>query len=52
MKEVFEFLKKCNTYYLATAEADGQPPERSSFKHKKEMVLPSLFYVECYVYFV
>ena len=25
MKEVFEFLKKCNTYYLATEEADSQP---------------------------
>ena len=28
MKEVFEFLKKCNTYYLATVEADGQPRVR------------------------
>ncbi|MBR3910922.1 MAG: pyridoxamine 5'-phosphate oxidase family protein [Anaerotignum sp.] len=28
MKEVYEFLKKCNTYYLATVEADGQPRVR------------------------
>lgn len=28
MKEVFEFLKKCNTYYLATVEANGQPRVR------------------------
>ena len=28
MKEVVEFLKKCNTYYLATVEADGQPRVR------------------------
>lgn len=28
MQEVFEFLKKCNTYYLATVEADGQPRVR------------------------
>ena len=28
MKEIFEFLKKCNTYYLATVEADGQPRVR------------------------
>ena len=28
MKEVFEFLKKCNTYYLATVESDGQPRVR------------------------
>ena len=28
MKEVFDFLKKCNTYYLATVEADGQPRVR------------------------
>ena len=28
MKEVFEFLKKCGTYYLATVEADGQPRVR------------------------
>ena len=27
MQEVFEFLKKCNTYYLATAEGD-QPRVR------------------------
>ena len=28
MKEVFEFLKKCNTYYLATVESNGQPRVR------------------------
>lgn len=28
MQEVYEFLKKCGTYYLATAEADGQPRVR------------------------
>ena len=28
MQEVFEFLKKCNTYYLATAEENGQPRVR------------------------
>ena len=28
MQEVFEFLKKCNTYYLATVEADSQPRVR------------------------
>ena len=27
MKEVYEFLKKCGTYYLGTVE-DGQPPVR------------------------
>jgi uncharacterized pyridoxamine 5'-phosphate oxidase family protein len=27
MQEVYEFLKKCNTYYLATAEGD-QPRGR------------------------
>ena len=27
MKEVFEFIKKCGTYYLATVE-DGQPRNR------------------------
>ena len=27
MQEVYEFLKKCNTYYLATVE-DGQPRVR------------------------
>lgn len=28
MQEVYEFLKKCGTYYLATVEADGQPRVR------------------------
>ena len=28
MKEVFAFLKKCNTYYLATVEENGQPRVR------------------------
>ena len=28
MKEVFEFLKKCNVYYLATVEENGQPRVR------------------------
>ncbi|MBQ7757764.1 pyridoxamine 5'-phosphate oxidase family protein [Anaerotignum sp.] len=28
MQEVYEFLKKCGTYYLATAEANGHPRVR------------------------
>ncbi len=28
MEEVLEFLKKCGTYYLATADEDGQPRVR------------------------
>lgn len=28
MQEVYEFLKKCGTYYLATVEADRQPRVR------------------------
>lgn len=28
MKEVFDFIKKCGTYYLATVDADGQPRNR------------------------
>jgi len=28
MKEVFDFIKKCGTYYLATLDADGQPRVR------------------------
>lgn len=28
MKEVYDFIKKCGTYYLATVEADGQPRVR------------------------
>lgn len=28
MKEVFEFIKKCGTYYLATLDENGQPRVR------------------------
>ena len=28
MNEVYEFLKKCGTYYLATVDSDGQPRNR------------------------
>jgi uncharacterized pyridoxamine 5'-phosphate oxidase family protein len=28
MEEVYEFLKKCGTYYLATVDSDGQPRNR------------------------
>ncbi|MGN0136079.1 pyridoxamine 5'-phosphate oxidase family protein [Anaerotignum sp.] len=28
MQEVYEFLKKCSTYYLATVEENGQPRVR------------------------
>ena len=28
MKEVFDFIKKCGTYYLATVDSDGQPRNR------------------------
>ena len=28
MKEVYDFIKKCGTYYLATVDADGQPRNR------------------------
>ncbi len=28
MEEVFEFIKACGTYYLATVEANGQPRVR------------------------
>ena len=28
MKEVYEFIKKCETYYLATVDENGQPRNR------------------------
>ncbi len=28
MNEVYDFIKKCGTYYLATVDADGQPRVR------------------------
>lgn len=28
MEEIYEFIKACGTYYLATVEADGQPRVR------------------------
>ena len=28
MKEVYEFIKKCGTYYLATVDENGQPRNR------------------------
>ena len=28
MKEVFDFIKKCGTYYLATVDENGQPRNR------------------------
>ena len=28
MKEVYDFIKKCGTYYLATVDAEGQPRNR------------------------
>lgn len=28
MEEIFNFIKKCGTYYLATVDADGQPRVR------------------------
>lgn len=28
MNEIFDFIKACGTYYLATVEADGQPRVR------------------------
>jgi len=28
MNEIYEFIKKCGTYYLATVDSDGQPRVR------------------------
>jgi len=28
MKEIYDFIKKCGTYYLATLDSDGQPRVR------------------------
>ena len=28
MKEIYEFIKKCGTYYLATVDSEGQPRVR------------------------